>query len=176
MSKQDRYTDWLPILKDIPNINDKVILELGCGSGTKYLVDNFKYVYSYETNSRDVDGTWFTLTSSQNKSTNKWDGMFTTSFKTEKSHITDLNGLYNEVNEFVNFYKDIDVVFVDPGFAQRAECVLYFMKHEIEYIFTHDTNTEPELYNWKLLNTTPGYSLVGEIKTGQGVKLYKRNA
>jgi len=174
MNENSRYIDWRPILNSIPDTEQKTILELGCGSGTKYLVKSFKHVYSYETNSRDPNGDWFNVTHKENTPSNKWDGKFVTEFSTIKSHITDLPVLLKDILQFVSLNK-IDVVFVDPGFAQRAECVLFFMKHNVPYIFTHDTNTEPNLYNWKLLHNTPNYSLIEEIKTGQGTQLYKRN-
>jgi hypothetical protein len=172
MNINNKYLDWHPIIKSIDNSKSLNILEFGCGAGTSYLVDNFKFVYSFETNSRDRDGRWFDYTSKQNINKN-WKGYFNNTFP----------GISINCNEFKNAVlntidiSNIDVLFVDPGFANRAECVLEFAKLlHFKYIFTHDTLTEPKLYGWHLLsNITSEYELHSEITTGQGTKLWKLN-
>ena len=43
------YTDWINLVeKTIPNKKNLNIIEFGLGEGTKYLLDNFKTLYSYE--------------------------------------------------------------------------------------------------------------------------------
>lgn len=165
-----KYLDWQPIVKSIENSKDLTILELGCGAGTEYLLSQFKYVYSFETNSRDTDGKWFKYTYEQNINKN-WTGYFDKSFP-------GINIDYNKVVKHVlNTFNisSIDVLFVDPGFAQRAECVVQFANLlHFKYIFVHDTQTEPILYNWPLLQTMPSqYILHDEITSGQGTKLWK---
>lgn len=171
----ENYIDWKPILKYIPNKKDKTILELGCGFGTQFLVNEFKYVYSFETNSKDKKGIWFKKTQEQYKNKN-WKGVFSNKFPWNKSkpgHINSLDEFYDEVNKFINL-SEIDVVFVDPGFFQRAECVKYFASKDIEYIFVHDVNLAPEIYKWHLLDDIKEkYLLSGEITEGMGTKLFK---
>jgi hypothetical protein len=167
----NRYLDWIPILDYIDNKQQLTILELGCGQGTSILTNQFKFVYSYETNSRDIDGKWFDLTLEHNKS-KQWQGYFDNQFP---SIFINVNSLMKKIINTVNI-NDIDVVFVDPGFANRAECVLEFMKLNVPYIFTHDTETQPELYNWGLLKHIPNtYTLHASITSGQGTRLWKLN-
>jgi hypothetical protein len=166
----NKYLDWFPIIDSIDNHKNLVILELGCGRGTLYLLDKFKYVYSYETNSRDIDGNWFKSTYKQCKDKN-WTGYFDSNYP----------GIKINVNEFKNSVLStvdislIDVLFIDPGFADRAKCAVEFTKLlHFKYIFVHDTNTFPEIYNWQLLNNIPiEYKLHTEIKNNQGTKLFK---
>ena len=43
------YTDWIGLMEStIKNKKDLSIIEFGLGDGTKYLLQNFKNVYSYE--------------------------------------------------------------------------------------------------------------------------------
>ena len=173
MSIIDRYLDWEPILNSIENIEDLTVLELGCGLGTSQLLNKFKFVYSFETNSRDIDGKWFDYVSEQHVNNSNWKGYYNTNFP----------GININVNKFKNEVLDtidisaIDVLFVDTGFAQRAQCVLEFANLlHFKYIFVHDTMTEPLLYEWKLLENMPSnYSLHAEIVSGQGTKLWKLN-
>lgn len=172
MTVNDKYIDWQPIIDSIENSKELTILELGCGAGTSYLLDTFKYVYSYETNSRDSDGTWFEYASKKNANKN-WTGYFDKNYPVIN---IDISKFKKSVLGTFDI-STIDVLFVDPGFAQRAECVLKFAKLlHFKYIFVHDTQTEPTLYNWPLLSSMPKqYKLHAEIVSGQGCKLWKLN-
>lgn len=165
-----RYLDWQPIVDSIEDSKNLTILEFGCGEGTTYLLDKFKYVYSYETNSRDIDGNWFKYTSDQHRGKN-WTGYFDDNFPGTS---VDILKFKTHVLETVDI-SSIDVLFVDPGFKERAECVLNFAElFHFKYIFVHDTLTEPELYNWPLLTNMPTrYMLHAEITSGQGCMLWK---
>jgi len=138
----NRYLDWQLIVNSIENSKDLTILEFGCGEGTSYLLNNFKHVYSYETNSRDIDGTWFKYTSDQNSNKN-WTGYFDNSFP--DIHV-DTNRFKMQVLNTIDI-SPIDVLFVDPGFAERAECLLHFANLlHFKYIFVHDTEKDHNLY------------------------------
>jgi hypothetical protein len=167
-----KYLDWQPIVNSIDNSRELTILELGCGEGTLFLLDRFKFVYSYETNSRDLEGTWFKYTSDQNSNKN-WKGYFDNTFP---GIDIDCKKFKENVLNTIDI-SSIDVLFVDPGFAPRAECLLEFANLlHFKYIFVHDTETEPNLYNWSLLNMIPEqYTLHDKITTGQGTKLWKLN-
>ena len=162
----DRYIDWKDILEFIEGKEDKSILELGCGVGTSILTDSFKSVFSYETNHRDKKGKWFRLTSSQQEEKENWQGYFESNAKT-------MEEVKNSIIANCDVKKH-SVLFVDPGFHTRYEIgKLLCEYHKFEYVFFHDTNF-PE-YDYKLLiKMEDEYELVGEIRTGQGTKLYKR--
>ena len=167
----NRYTDWIDILDHIPDKKNKTILELGCGVGTQNLVDNFKFVYSFETNTRDKDGYWFKQTEATHLNSN-WKGFFS---KEYPGSPVSIKNFYKDIQKNIDF-DTIDVLFVDPGFHNRAECVVYFSNNtNISEIFTHDTNTEPNLYKWDLLNNiNSSYTLVASSKNQQGAKLWKK--
>jgi hypothetical protein len=169
-TKYNRYLDWQPITDSIDSSKNLTILEFGCGEGTTHLINTFKYVCSYETNSRDRDGKWFNYTQSQNIDKN-WAGYFDKSFPNID---IDINKFKSNVLNTIDM-SAFDVLFVDPGFKQRAACVIEFAKLlHFKYIFVHDTRTEPLLYEWRLLENMPvQYKLHAEITTGQGTKLWK---
>jgi SAM-dependent methyltransferase len=157
---QNQYNDWYTITDRIPDTKNLSILELGCGLGTQHLLDKFKFVYSYETNTRDPNKRWFNM--AQDTYSNKnWKGYFDDNFPTSP---VDINLLVSGIKKFVDL-DSVDVIFIDPGFHNRAECVLYFarmLKHR--YIFVHDTLTEPTAYNWALLANMPEqYKLIHEL-------------
>ena len=169
----NKYIDWQPIIEYIPDSYKLVILELGCGIGTKFLIDKFKFVYSYETNTRDLQGHWFNLSREAYKNLS-WEGFFDTRFPDIKSNV-DITMLMAGIKNFVDLDL-IDVIFIDPGFKNRAACVIEFANmKKYKYIFTHDTNTHLDLYDWPLLEKIPNcYSLYASIG-GQGTKLWKLN-
>jgi hypothetical protein len=173
MKINNKYIDWQPITNKINDSNKLTILELGCGVGTSHLLEHFKFVYSYETNTRDTDGRWFNLTEQQHKNKN-WIGFFDQEFPDIKQNVNVSKLIYN-ISKQIDLDL-IDVVFIDPGFKNRAECVVEFAcLNKFEYIFTHDTNTEPELYNWAYLKKMPNtYRLYAHINTGQGTMLWKK--
>jgi len=173
MEINNRYIDWQPIVAHITNAHELTILELGCGSGTKFLLDKFKFVYSYEANTRDTNGNWFKASEEEYKNL-QWKGFFDTRFPNVRADVS-IADLISGIKEFVDLNL-IDVIFVDPGFKNRAEAVVAFANMEkYKYIFTHDTNTEPSLYNWPLLDTMPScYTLHAKVE-GQGTKLWKLN-
>ncbi len=167
-----RYIDWQPIVAQMEKSNELTILELGCGAGTAFLIDNFKYVYSYETNTRDVTGRWFELTKQQHQNKN-WKGFFDTTLG--PNHTVDISTLIHNIKNNINLDL-IDVVFVDPGFRNRAECVLEFARmNKFQYIFTHDTSVDSNVYGWKLLEHMPTtYKICSRITSGQGTTLWKK--
>jgi len=42
------FIDWQVAFDNIPDKDQMTIIELGCGEGTQYLLDNFKKVISIE--------------------------------------------------------------------------------------------------------------------------------
>ena len=168
------YHDWFPILEHIDNVNEKTILEIGCGSGTSTLVDSFNFVYSYETNTRDKEGKQFNLTKEQNESSKNWTGFFD---QNHGSNPVNISLLYDNIQKVVPLDK-IDVLFVDAGFVSRAECIVYFCDRvKINNIIAHDTFArDAHQYNWPLTKKIlSDYYVKHEITTGQGTTLWELN-
>jgi len=172
MQVNNKYIDWQPITNEIARSSELTILELGCGMGTAHLINSFKFVYSYETNTRDTDGHWFKLTEQKHMNKN-WIGFFDTEFPNIKQNVN-ITKLISNISKKIDL-NIIDVVFIDPGFKNRAECVLEFANmNKFQYIFTHDTNVDSDLYEWHLLKKMPTtYKLHKHINIGQGTTLWK---
>jgi hypothetical protein len=176
------YLDWTTTLGTIPNKEEKTILELGCGLGTKELIQKFGKVISFETS---VDDKWMNITIEDNKDATNWKYSFKPlsyyGFDTSEKNLLDSNGsirskteLNNYLTELDLFISDtiIDVAFVDQGFHQRGETVNWFMERGIPIIFAHDTNVGIPLYGWDLIqNEKWGYNRAGNF-TPQGTTYY----
>lgn len=190
------YTDWVPILEEIPEIENKTILELGCGVGTRALIDRFKLVHTWETASSD---TWWNYSKAEYSSSDNWRGYFQ-DFKywgfdkTElsiksgsggswgrKRDLTALDKYWEALTSTIDM-STIDVAFVDQGFHLRGETVLRFMELGIPYIFWHDAkNYYPKgqvysLYGWHLIKmrNTP-YKVLANRREGKGTILVGQN-
>jgi hypothetical protein len=187
------YTDWTSIVNDIPNAKDKVILELGCGVGTKTLLDNFKFVYSWETYPTNE---WWDYSNEQYSKYANWKGYFKDfdhwgftetelllkgSGKPEYGKVRDLTALdkyWESLLSTIDISK-IDVAFVDQGFHLRGETVNRFMELGVPYIFWHDSNnTTPKdkpytLYGWDLINISTPYRVIKTLG-GKGTTLISK--
>lgn len=175
-------TDWIQHLSLIEDKENKTILELGCGVGTKTLVQTFKKVYSFET---FKDDSWFKKTTSELKEFNNWETTFNPfsyyGFDKSEGELLKSGGKTRNqkpLEKYLSALEDwidlsiIDVAFVDQGFHLRGETINYFMEKSIPIIFAHDTNQAPKLYGWNL--PTPesfGYKVEGPSK-GQGTTFY----
>jgi hypothetical protein len=177
-----KYLDWTETLGIIPNKEQKTILELGCGLGTKELLQRFRQVLSFET---AVDDEWMNKTIEDNKDATNWKYAFEPfsyyGFDKSEKKLLDTNGtvrsktaLTKYLTELELFIGDtvIDVAFVDQGFHQRAETVNWFMEKGIPIIFAHDTNFGSDVYGWDLIqNQKMGYNRAGNF-TSQGTTYY----
>ena len=175
-----QYTDWNPILKHIPDTNTKTILELGCGKGTKFLVDKFQQVISWETAHNDK---WWNHSQNDYGKLSNWRGYFYDhahwGFDTVDKIIAKSKGKNRSDTSALDRYwaalidevdmSTIDVAFVDQGFHQRGETVTKFIELNIPYIFWHDTNAG-QAYGYNKLDIPPRYETIKTLK-GQGTKL-----
>jgi len=156
------YTSWIPSLKDISNIQEKTIIELGCGTGTKTLIDKFKHVYSFEY-ARSKE--WYDKCTGDYRDFNNWTSKFylmdselnNSDMELIKSggkirKTEDLSLFFKRLDEFIieNNVK-FDVGFVDQGFHFRGETVNFLIKKEIPLIMAHDCEY-PAMYGYDIVN------------------------
>ena len=94
------------------------------------------------------EGKWFNITKEQNEPSKKWTGFFD---QNHGSNPVNIPVLYDSVQKVVPLDK-IDVLFVDAGFVNRAECIVYFCDRvKINNIIAHDTSArDAHQYNWPL--------------------------
>lgn len=177
-----QYTDWEPILKHIPDTETKIVLELGCGKGTRFLIKAFQNVISFETAHNDD---WYRKSENDYSAKPNWRGYFqphshygfdvvdkiiAKSKGKNRSDTSALDKYWTELCDNVDL-STIDVAFVDQGFHQRGETVSKFMKARIPYIFWHDAKAE-QVYGYDKI-VLDGYVKVKRLN-GQGTQLIKR--
>ena len=127
------FLTWQDCMKSyISNMEELTVLETGIGKGSEFLVNNFKRVYSFESN---WDDEWYNLCVKVKD--DKWSTQY-----------FDLNqkSLYiDSLNEFVDLNK-IDIALVDHACkgdnhrdkCRRGDITKYFMEVGIPHIFVHD--------------------------------------
>jgi hypothetical protein len=136
------YTDWQEAFDNIPNKDQMTIIELGCGEGTQYLLDNFKKVISIEYSRYPYD---FTVTSPKhtfvkleaNQETIEKDNvLIETMGETRPDFTKEVDMLMDEIMKY-----KADIIFVDFGFHFRNEVVKTLVKWDkIKMIAFHDIN------------------------------------
>jgi hypothetical protein len=136
------YTDWQEAFDHIPNKDKMTIIELGCGEGTQYLLDNFKKVISIEYSRYPYD---FTVTSPKHtfvkleatqETIKKDDVLIETMGETRPDFTEEVDMLMREIKKYKT-----DMIFVDFGFHFRSEVVQAIIDWgKIRGIAFHDTN------------------------------------
>lgn len=177
------YTDWIPVFDaNIKNKKDKVILEFGIGAGTKYLIDTFKEVYSFEFIPKDNITAlhWYNVTVEQNKENKNW------SFELqhfEDFNFTDIMGMLGDKSilpETLLSYIDgliektnPNVIFMDGGFHTGRGLILNYIlnKYNIETLIIHDAK-DVKAYGYDLIEDVNNkYSNI-TYTIGQHTKIY----
>jgi 16S rRNA A1518/A1519 N6-dimethyltransferase RsmA/KsgA/DIM1 with predicted DNA glycosylase/AP lyase activity len=163
------YTDWQEAFDQIPNKDQMTIIELGCGEGTQYLLDNFKKVISIEYSRYPYD---FTVTSPKHtfvkfeasqKTIKKDDVLIETRGETRPDFTEEVDMLMDEIMKY-----KADIIFVDFGFHFRGEVVKTLVKWDkIKIIAFHDTNFP--YYGYPKVDTKYEY------KDGQGTVVWDLN-
>jgi hypothetical protein len=166
------YTDWQEAFDLISNKDQMTIIELGCGEGTQYLLDNFKEVISIEYSRYPYD---FTVTSPKHtfvkleasqETIKKDDVLIETMGETRPDFTEEVDMLMEEVKKY-----KADIIFVDFGFHFRGEVVKALVKRDkIKIIAFHDINEPYYGYNKLIGNLEKLYGRVCDGK-GQGTEI-----
>lgn len=178
------YTDWQKNFDKIENKKDKVILELGCGRGTKYLVDNFKKVYSYEVTETDE---WYQKTKKDLQEYENWESIFyydtylrdsNKSIVSTRGKLRDIKPLkryFTQLHGFVNF-RELDIAFVDQGNHFRGELACYLMSWGIPMVIIHDSKQWPHntdlVYGYDKINPKLYNYFYKSFPRGQGTVIF----
>ena len=136
------YLTWQqPMSLSLTNMSELVVLETGIGKGSEFLINNFKQVYSFESN---WSSDWYSMCTA--KSTTNWTTMY-----------YDLNRTDSYLKTLENFIstQTIDVVLVDHAAkgsnpsdpTTRGDVASYCMKIGIEHVFVHDYPNNNYYYN-----------------------------
>ena len=134
------YTDWIGLMEStIKNKKELSIIEFGLGDGTKYLLENFKNVYSYELMNT---GFWYDQIVPKFNLHENWDHKLVLweeiDFKDYEQNLPNL--LLTEIDELFSKH-NFDVVFMDGGYHVRGDIVNYIInKFFPKYIVIHDIN------------------------------------
>lgn len=178
------YTDWQDIVEPtIKNKNQLSILEFGLGDGTKYLLDNFKYVYSYElideNDSTLID--WYNQAADKFKTYSNWGSevvmwqdigfidpgpLYTGIIPPELP-----SGLLLRIDELFSKYK-FNAVLVDGGFHVRGDIANYILNNfPIEYVIIHDINYNFYVDGYHRINLPENYETV-KYTEGNGTYIF----
>jgi hypothetical protein len=170
------YTDWQEAFDIIPNKDKMTIIELGCGEGTQYLLDNFKEVISIEYSRYPYD---FTVTSPKHtfvkleasqETIEKDNVLIDTRGETRPDFTEEVDMLMREIMKY-----KADMIFVDFGFHFRGEVVQALLVWgEIETIAYHDFNLPYYGYNKVMPKSKQKYNGYLEAK-GQGTNIISTN-
>jgi 16S rRNA A1518/A1519 N6-dimethyltransferase RsmA/KsgA/DIM1 with predicted DNA glycosylase/AP lyase activity len=163
------YTDWQEAFDLIPNKDQMTIIELGCGEGTQYLLDNFKEVISIEYSRYPYD---FTVTSPKHTfvkleasqdTIEKDNVLIETRGETRPDFTEEVDMLMDEIMKY-----KADIIFVDFGFHFRGEVVGTIWNYrKIKTIAYHDSNFPYYGY--------PKVDAKYEYKNGQGTVIWYLN-
>ncbi len=134
------YTDWIELVESsIPKKNKLSILEFGLGEGTRYLLDNFKFVYSYEL---AAGSNWYDDAIQRFSKYKNW--------KPELILFNDVGFVDFDTNLPPKLLKGItklfkkykfDVVLMDGQYHVRGDIVNFVLtKFSPRYVIIHDTN------------------------------------
>lgn len=173
------YTDWTEIVETTILEKDKLsILEFGLGDGTKYLVDNFKKVYSYEIID-DIDPTlaeWGAECAQKLSGYSNWEYEITNyseiDFVDYDSNLS--SKLLKRIDELFDKYK-FEAVLVDGGYHVRGDIANYILnKFSTKYVVIHDTNYNYEVDGYGRINLPNNYSTV-KYTEGEGTYIFVKS-
>jgi hypothetical protein len=170
------YTDWTNIVETaIPHKDELSILEFGLGEGTKYLLEKFKYVYSYEL----IDDTygdlkkWYAESYQLFSSNPKWGSELV---MWNEIGFADYNpdlpiGLLSRIDELFSTYK-FDAVLVDGGYHVRGDIANYILnKWKPSYVIIHDTNYAYEVDGYSRIELPEIYDTI-KYTEGEGTHIF----
>ena len=172
------YTDWQEAFDNIPNKDQMTIIELGCGEGTQYLLDNFKEVISIEYSRYPYDFTvispkhTFVKLEASQETIEKDDVLIETMGETRPDFTEEVDMLIREIKKY-----KADMIFVDFGFHFRGEVVQALTDLlRIETVAYHDTNKPYYAYSKVEINRYVGMNYaLGVWDKGQGTKILSLN-
>jgi hypothetical protein len=165
------YTDWINLVeKTIPNKKNLNIIEFGLGEGTKYLLDNFKTLYSYELMNKPD---WYNQTVNKFSVYENWEhklvlwndiGFKDYDTNLPKELLDDIDLLFSNNN--------FDVVFMDGGYHVRGDIVDYIInKHYPKYIIIHDINFAFNEDGYHRIKTPSNYTIEKDT-FGEGTMIF----
>jgi hypothetical protein len=172
------YTDWIDIVDPtILNKNELSILEFGLGEGTKYLLDNFKYVYSYELNDNAHPEyiEWWDLS---NKSYGDYSNWGRELVWYNEIGFVDYNPnlpiqLTQRIDKLFNEY-NFEVVLVDGVGHCRGDVANYILnKQAPKYVIIHDTNFNYDIDGYRRIVLPSNYEIV-KYTGGEGTHIFVR--
>jgi hypothetical protein len=173
------YQDWIDIVESTIESKDTLaVLEFGLGEGTKYLLEKFKFVYSYELNDNAFPEliNWF-FEAEKNYGHHKHWGR-EVSWYNEIGFVDYDPNLPTKLLERIdNLFSDysFEVVLVDGVGHCRGDVTNYILnKHLPEYVIIHDTNFAYEQDGYTRITLPSIYSTV-KYTVGEGTHIFVKN-
>jgi hypothetical protein len=170
------YVDWIGALDlYIPNKHKLSILEFGLGDGTEYLLNKFKYVYSYELIDSNIPSlvNWYIDAKNKYKERHNWDSelMFWQEIGFQDYEPNLPKELLNKIDNLFESH-NFDAVLVDGGFHVRGDIANYILnKFSCKYVIIHDTNFAYEEDGYNRINLPNTYETIMYTK-GNGTHIF----
>lgn len=165
------FTDWQVFVKDELSKGEKpkLLVELGLGEGTPFLLSLAEKVVSIELLFYPEHAEWIDKTKNMIGENENW-----RSYMKEVKEDKLTTDIVSYLNLQLGRLKP-DVVFIDPGVHFRGDLVNLAMKREVPIIFAHDTLRgfdEKDIYGWNRI-TGEGYERT-DYREGEGTSLWER--
>lgn len=165
------YTDWIPFVEQtIPEKTKLKLFEFGLGEGTKYLLESFKDVFSFELADSD---SWYIDTIRSLSAMPNWRyemaPFYHYDFYDYIPQIPDL--LRNKINSL--FREKFDVVFMDGGYHNRGQIANYVLNtFKPKYLIIHDINFAFKEDMYDQIVVPDGYDYL-DYNEGEGTRIYR---
>jgi hypothetical protein len=170
------YTDWIGITDPtLQNKSTLSILEFGLGEGTKYLLDNFMYVYSYELNDDHHPEyiEWWDKSNDDYKSYSNWGREL--HWYSEVGFIDHNPILPEKLTERIDeLFREhnFDAVLVDGVGHCRGDVANYILhNHSPNYVIIHDTNFNYEVDGYGRIQLPSQYETIIYTE-GEGTHIF----
>ena len=170
------YTDWIDAV-DVVLIDksDLTILEFGLGDGTRYLVNTFKKVYSFEIID-DADPSlkqWSAQCIDNLQYCTNWEYEVTTYSEIDFVDYTpELSSkLLQRIDQLFRTY-NFEAVLVDGGYHVRGDIANYILnKFHPKYVIIHDTNYNYEIDGYSRIHLPNNYTTF-KYTQGEGTHIF----
>ncbi len=167
------YTDWIGIVESsISNKQNLSILEFGLGEGTKYLLDNFRFVYSHEL----IDNpNWYHSTIQKLSQYKNWkhelilfDDIGFVDYDPNLPQV-----LLDGITKLFNEYK-FDVVLIDGQYHVRGDIADFILnKFSPKYVIIHDINFAFKEDGYERIKVPAIYKSISS-NVGEGTRIFIR--
>ncbi len=180
----DHVYYFVPIFE---HLQVKNLLEFGLGNGSQVFIDYCDHVTSIEMVVDSENNQWFSHCKEKFSSVKNWTPIeYQCNELLLKAH--SISWRSHNPTEFLKEYtfylrevvtsflrkENYELVFVDSGFAARAD-IINAVFSEVPIVVTHDTKHDPKMYGWGRIQVPGEYTEI-HLDTPQGLTFWVRDS